>query len=90
MLRTILILLLVVVLVVIALVWTGILDVRTRGALRAPDIDVSATGGELPKVDVETRDVVIGTRNESVEVPVVETEERQIDVPVVGVEAEKE
>ena len=88
MLRTILALLVILILVAIALVWTGIIDVSTQGQLRAPDIDVSATGGELPKIEVDAKEVVIGTRNETVDVPVVTTEERNVTVPVVGAETE--
>lgn len=88
MVRTILALLVILILVAIALVWTGIIDVRTEGRLKAPDIDVSATGGELPRIDVEAQEVVIGTRNETVDVPVITTEERNVSVPTVGAEAE--
>ena len=90
MLRMILALLVVGVLIVIALIWTGFLDVRTEGQLKAPDIDVSATGGEIPSIDVDAKEVTIGTRNESVEVPVVKTEERNVTVPVVGTTSDGE
>lgn len=46
--------------------WTA--DVE-EGSL--PDVDVSATGGELPAVDVDSKEVVVGTTEETVEVPTV-------------------
>ena len=38
---------------------------------KAPAIKVQATGGELPKYDVKGPDVNVGTKKETVEVPVV-------------------
>ncbi|MCB2015234.1 MAG: hypothetical protein KDE63_10120 [Novosphingobium sp.] len=46
--------------------WTA--DVK-EGSL--PDVDVSATGGELPAVDVDSKEVVVGTTEETVTVPTV-------------------
>jgi len=43
-------------------------DVK-EGAL--PDVDVSATGGEMPAVDVDSKEVVVGTKEETVDVPTV-------------------
>ena len=34
-----------------------------------PDVDVTAEGGQLPEYDVETADVDVGTREETVTVP---------------------
>ncbi|QQV78448.1 hypothetical protein H5J25_07350 [Sphingomonas aliaeris] len=76
------------VIVVAALVIVGLLfatgfwsaDVK-EGALP----DVSVKGGEMPKVDVDSKEVVVGTSKAKVEVPKVETETKTIDVPVVGV-----
>ena len=48
--------------------------------------EVSVKGGELPNVDVDSKEVVVGTSKAKVEVPKVETETKTIDVPVVGVE----
>jgi pseudouridine-5'-phosphate glycosidase len=47
--------------------------------------EVSVKGGELPNVDVDSKEVVVGTSKAKVEVPKVETETKTIDVPVVGV-----
>ena len=41
-----------------------------------PDVDVNATGGELPEFNVEGPDVNVGTENKTVEVPTID-----VDVP---------
>jgi beta-lactam-binding protein with PASTA domain len=46
---------------------------------------VSVKGGALPKVDMDSKEVVVGTSKTKVEVPKVETETKTIDVPTVGV-----
>lgn len=46
--------------------WTA--DVK-EGAL--PDVDVSAEGGEMPAVDVDSKEVVVGTKEETIDVPTV-------------------
>lgn len=43
-------------------------DVK-EGAL--PDVDVSAKGGEMPAVDVDSKEVVVGTKKETIDVPTV-------------------
>lgn len=47
--------------------------------------EVSVKGGALPKVDMDSKEVVVGTSKTKVEVPKVETETKTIDVPTVGV-----
>jgi len=47
--------------------------------------EVSVKGGDMPAVDVDSKKVVVGTKETTVDVPKVETEEKKIDVPVVGV-----
>ncbi len=80
--RPILILLAVVVLVVIVLFATGFWSADVKeGDL--PEVKVE--GGELPAVDVDSKEVVVGTTETTVEVPKIETEKETIDVPVVGV-----
>lgn len=37
-----------------------------------PDVSVKATGGQLPKYDVQTPDVKVGTKTTTVQVPTVE------------------
>ena len=82
--RTVLGLLVVVVLIAIVLFATGFwkADVK-EGAL--PTVDVSAEGGKLPDVDVDSKELVVGTTESSVEVPKIKTETTKVDVPVVGV-----
>jgi Cu/Ag efflux protein CusF len=79
--RLILIILIIAVLVAIAAVATGFIDVSSSGRFKAPDVDVTATGGELPKVDVDTKSVTIESREKTVDVPGPGTVEA--DVPVV-------
>ncbi|TXC71019.1 hypothetical protein FSB78_08695 [Sphingomonas ginsenosidivorax] len=78
----------VIVLVVIAAI-VGVLfatgfwsaDVKNDGALP----QVSVKGGELPNVDLNSKEVVVGTKKTEVEVPKVKTETETVDVPTVGV-----
>lgn len=39
----------------------------------------------MPGVDVDSRKVVVGTRQTTVDVPKVKAEKKTVDVPVVGV-----
>ena len=64
---------------------TGFWRVNTSGELRAPDVDVSVKGGEVPNVDLDSKKIEVGTKKETIEVPKVETEKETIEVPVVGV-----
>lgn len=60
----------VIILVVIVLFATGFWSADVKeGAL--PNVEVSADGGELPKVDVDSKEVVVGTKKEEIDVPVV-------------------
>jgi pseudouridine-5'-phosphate glycosidase len=47
--------------------------------------EVSVKGGELPKVDMDSKEVVVGTSKTKVEVPKIKTETETVDVPTVGV-----
>ncbi|WP_226372616.1 hypothetical protein [Allosphingosinicella flava] len=83
--RKILILLAILVIVAIILFATGFwkVDQTREGAL--PDVNVSASGGQLPAFDVDSKEVVVGTTETNVEVPKIETETEKVEVPVVGV-----
>lgn len=71
-------------LVVALLFLTGFWRVNaTGGAL--PKVEVDAKAGALPNVDVDSKSVVVGTKKETVEVPKVTTEKETIDVPTIGV-----
>ena len=66
------------IIVAIVAVLTGFISLRTEGELRAPSVDVNATGGTIPNVDVDTKEVVVGTTNASVG-------NTQFKVPVIGI-----
>lgn len=83
----ILILVVVAVLAVIAYAM-GLFNVDTSGELEAPDVDVTASGGEVPDVQVETADVDVGTQTETVKLPDVDvkTTEEKIKIPDVDIQ----
>lgn len=58
-------------------------DVKKGGEL--PAVHVSADPGSLPKVDLHSKEVVVGTKPTKVTVPKVESTHATVDVPVVGV-----
>ncbi len=71
MLRTIFLFIVLLIVIVIALVATGVINLRQN-----------SDGG----VAIETRDVEVGTSVTNVQVPVIRMENRQVEVPSVGVE----
>ncbi len=56
-------------------------DITKEGALP----EVSVKGGALPNIDLDSKEVVVGTTKTEVEVPTVETKTTTIDVPTIGV-----
>ena len=68
--RTILLVIALLVVIVMALVWTGVINLNRN-----------ANGS----VSIETKDVQVGTTPANVQVPVVRTETRQVEVPSVAV-----
>jgi len=46
---------------------------------------VSVQGGEMPKVDLDSKEVVVGTTKAEIDVPKIKTEKEEISVPTVGV-----
>jgi preprotein translocase subunit SecF len=70
MLRTLLLLIALLIVIGIALVSTGVVNLRQDGN---------------GSVSIETKDVEVGTTKANVQVPVVKMETRQVDVPSVGV-----
>ena len=73
----------------IILVLTGVVSLTTEGEFRIPDVNVSATGGEVPSIDVDAKEVVIGTTQKQVEVPSMGTENATVEVPTVEVRDQK-
>ena len=53
-----------------------------------PEIDVNATGGQMPEYDVEGPDVDVGTTNETVQVPEldVEMQNETVETPTIDVD----
>jgi len=69
--RALLVVILLIVAIVAVLFATGFWSAEVRrGAL--PDVDVSVKGGEMPKVDVDSKKVVVGTKKETIDVPTVD------------------
>ena len=83
--RFILTILVVAVLVMIVAVATGFVDLNSSGRLRAPTVAVTAEGGEVPKLDVDTKELVVGTTETNVAVPKIGMEKSKINVPTIGV-----
>ena len=83
--RFILTILVLVVLAAIVGVASGFIDLNSSGQLRAPKVAVSAQGGEVPKLDVDTKELVVGTTEKNVSVPTIGMENSTIRVPTVGV-----
>jgi hypothetical protein len=77
--------LLILALIVAVLFATGFWSAKVTREGELPDVSVKATGGELPKVDVDSKKVVVGTKQTTVDVPTVQTKKTAVDVPVVGV-----
>jgi uncharacterized lipoprotein len=70
-------------------------DVRKtqEGSVTAPKYDVTKTQDgnvTVPKYDVTAPDVKVGSKEETVKVPTVKTEERKIAVPTVDVKTGQE
>lgn len=71
-------------LLVVILFISGFWSVQVDGP-ELPDVDVTATGGDLPSVDVDAKEIVVGTSPANVMVPDVDMEPREVEVPTVGV-----
>lgn len=72
----------IIVLVVVVLFATGFWSADVKeGALP----DVSVKGGDMPEVDLDSKEVVVGTSNTTIDVPKIETEKENVAVPTVGV-----
>ncbi len=61
-------------------------EVNQTKEAEAPDVDVNASGGQLPEFDVDAKEVVVGTTEENVSVPDVDVETKETTVKVPKVE----
>jgi hypothetical protein len=66
---------------------TGACEVNQTKEAEAPDVDVNASGGQLPEFDVDAKEVVAGTTEKQVDVPDVDvkTEQKKVEVPTIEV-----
>jgi len=80
--RTIAIILIIAAAIAAVLFATGFWSAKVDGGALPT---VSVKGGNLPSVDVDSKEVVVGTSKTTVDVPKIETEKTTIDVPTVGV-----
>ena len=85
--RTALIIVAVIALIAIVTYAMGLWSMDATGDLKTPEVSVSATGGEVPNVDVNTATIDVGTKTESVEMPKVEvgTTSTDIKLPTVDI-----
>ena len=77
----------VIVLVVIAALAFGFIDIDQDQQAKLPSVEVK--GGQLPEFDADVADVNVGTTNETIEVPKIETEKETIQVPTISVDKAK-
>ncbi len=75
----------VIVVVVIAAFAFGLIDINQTKKTQLPDVAIE--GGQAPAFDVDTADVDVGTKQESIKVPDVDvkTKDETIEVPTVSV-----
>jgi hypothetical protein len=85
--RTLLGLIIIVILIALVLLYLGFWRADVTGGSLP---QVTAEGGSLPSVDVQSKEVVVGTEAKQIEVPTVKTETETINVPVVKVEEKAE
>lgn len=70
-------------LVVVGLLFaTGFWSANVKGGALPT---VAVKGGDMPDVNVHSKELVVGTTKQTVTVPKVETKKTTIDVPAVGV-----
>ena len=83
-----LIAIIVIVALVVAAFAFGFINIDQVKTAKLPDVQVEATGGQAPAFDVETADINVGTKEESVAVPTVEvgTKDTSVTLPTVSVD----
>ena len=75
-----------VVAIVLLAVWA--VDVDVSGDVELPEVEVSAEGGEMPAVDVNTVDIDATMEEETMTVPTIEVQEEEVEVPVPNIDVE--
>ncbi|OYY89438.1 MAG: hypothetical protein B7Y45_12085 [Sphingomonas sp. 28-66-16] len=79
---------LVAVIVIVGLLFaTGFWSAKVTDTGALPEVSVK--GGDLPNVDVHSKELVVGTSKTKVTVPKVETTTTTVDVPTVGVKDDR-
>ena len=68
------------------LTMTAACEVDQTKEAKAPDVDVNASGGQLPEFDVDAKEVVVGTTESKVTVPDVDVDSKETTVSVPKVE----
>lgn len=69
-----LIALLIVVALVVAAFAFGLIDIDQTRSAKLPDVEVETKGGQAPKFDVDTADVDVGSKKETIEVPTIDVD----------------
>ena len=66
---------------------TAACEVDQTQEAKAPDVDVNASGGQLPEYDVDAKEVEVGTTEKQVDVPEVDvkSKETKVEVPTIEV-----
>jgi hypothetical protein len=62
---------LVIVAIVVAAFALGFIDIDQTKTAQLPDVKVETSGGQAPAFDVDTADINVGTKTETIEVPTV-------------------
>lgn len=66
-----LIAILVIVALVVAAFALGFIDINQTKTTKLPDVKVETSGGQAPEFNVDTADVNVGTKTETIQVPTV-------------------
>jgi hypothetical protein len=66
---------------------TGFWSAQVTKSGSLPTVSVNAKGGDLPQVDLQSKKIVVGTKETSVDVPTVATKKETIAVPEIGVKS---
>ncbi len=87
--RTILIIIVVIALIAAVTFAMGLWNLDSSGSLKAPEVKVSAEGGEVPNVDLNTGSIDVGTKTETVKVPEVDVSTHDTDIKLPTIDVKK-